>query len=235
MRIGLHDEGLVLLTPEIPGEPSEAVRQERGGNGLRVYLKTPNAPGQRIFSRCAAPFFLEIRQYSCEKMSCSAQKFLAAGHIGSFQIHPKRIRGFAHSGDSFRRSRFRRASGGPIFSVLPEKMGGEKGRWGTFGAYCGCGSGRNLIFSCCEHTKPPYVRYGTRRLLWYTDFSSSCDSISAAKSLAFETCRVVRIRRSSFWCRTGAGAPPASLGEAGCGAKRSRLMRGYAAHLQAAS
>ena len=53
-----------------------------------MYLKTPNAPGQRIFSRCAAPFFLEIRQYSCEKMSCSAQKFLAAGHIGSFQIHP---------------------------------------------------------------------------------------------------------------------------------------------------
>ena len=48
MRIGLHDEGLVLLTPEIPGEPSEAVRQERGGTGL------------------------------------------------------KRIRGFAHSGDSFR-------------------------------------------------------------------------------------------------------------------------------------
>ena len=158
MRIGLHDEGLVLLTPEIPGEPSEAVRRERGGNGL------------------------------------------------------KRIRGFAHSGDSFRRSRFRRASGGPIFSVLPEKMGGEKGRWGTFGAYCGCGSGRNLIFSCCEHTKPPYVRYGTRRLLWYTDFSSSCDSISAVKSLAFETCRVVRIRRSSFWCRTGARASLVSPG-----------------------
>lgn len=35
MRIGLHDEGLVLLTPEIPGEPSEAVRRERGGNGFR--------------------------------------------------------------------------------------------------------------------------------------------------------------------------------------------------------
>ena len=158
MRIGLHDEGLVLLTPEIPGKPSEAVRRERGGNGF------------------------------------------------------KRISGFAHSGDSFRRSRFRRASGGPIFSVLPEKMGGEKGRWGTFGAYCGCGSGRNLIFSCCEHTKPPYVRYGTRRLFWYTDFSSSCDSISAVKSLAFEAYRVVRIRRSSFWCRTGAGAPLASHG-----------------------
>ena len=75
MRIGLHDEGLVLLTPEIPGEPSEAVRRERGGNGL------------------------------------------------------KRISGFAHSGDSFRRSRFRRASGGPIFSVLPEKMGEKRGAW----------------------------------------------------------------------------------------------------------
>ena len=55
----------------------------------RVYLKTPNAPGRRAFSRCAAPFFLEIRQYSCKKMSCSAQKFLAAGHIESFQIHPR--------------------------------------------------------------------------------------------------------------------------------------------------
>ena len=39
--------------------------------GLRVYLKTPNAPGQRVFLRCAASFFLEIRQYSCEKMSCA--------------------------------------------------------------------------------------------------------------------------------------------------------------------
>ena len=55
-----------------------------------MYLKTPNAPGQRVFSRCAAPFSLEIRQYSCGKMSCSAQKFLAAGHIGSFQIHPRK-------------------------------------------------------------------------------------------------------------------------------------------------
>ena len=50
MRMELHDKGLVLSAPEIPGEPSEAVR---------------------------------------------------------------------------------RASGGPIFSVLPEKIGGEKGRWVT--------------------------------------------------------------------------------------------------------
>ena len=62
--------------------------QHLGKKEARVYLKTPNAPGQRAFSRCAAPFFLEIRQYSCEKMFCSAQKFLAAGHIFSFQIHP---------------------------------------------------------------------------------------------------------------------------------------------------
>ena len=54
----------------------------------RVYLKTPNAPGQRAFLRCAALFFLEIRQYSCEKMSCATQKSLAAGHIMSFQTHP---------------------------------------------------------------------------------------------------------------------------------------------------
>ena len=75
MRMELHDKGLVLSAPEIPGEPSEAARRERGGNGF------------------------------------------------------KRIRGFAHSGDSFRRSRFRRASGGPIFSVLPEKMGEKRGAW----------------------------------------------------------------------------------------------------------
>ena len=55
----------------------------------RAYLKTPNAPGQRAFLRCAASFFLEIRQYSCEKMSCATQKSLAAGHIMSFQIHPR--------------------------------------------------------------------------------------------------------------------------------------------------
>ena len=57
---------------------------------LGCILPTPNAPGQRVFLRCAASFFLAIRQDSCEKMSCSTQKSLAAGHIMSFQIHPKR-------------------------------------------------------------------------------------------------------------------------------------------------
>ena len=55
---------------------------------LGCILPTLNAPGQRVFSRCAAPFFLEIRQYSCEKMSCSTKKFLAAGHIGSWKNTP---------------------------------------------------------------------------------------------------------------------------------------------------
>ena len=35
MRMELHDKGLVLSAPEIPGEPSEAARRERGGNRLR--------------------------------------------------------------------------------------------------------------------------------------------------------------------------------------------------------
>ena len=31
MRMELHDKGLVLSAPEIPGEPSEAVRRASGG------------------------------------------------------------------------------------------------------------------------------------------------------------------------------------------------------------
>ena len=93
-----------------------------------------------------------------------------------------------------------------------EKRQGRKACWDAFGACCGYNSGEDLNFSPCEHTKSPYVRCGTRRLLWCTKFVNSCDSISAVKSLAFETCRVVRIHRSSFWCRTGAGAPLAYPG-----------------------
>ena len=55
---------------------------------LGCILPTPNAPGQRVFLRCAASFFLEIRQYSCEKMSCATQKSLAAGHIVSWKNTP---------------------------------------------------------------------------------------------------------------------------------------------------
>ena len=76
----------------LPVQPQAFIEKKkprlRRKDWTRVYLKTPNAPGQRAFLRCAASFFLEIRQYSCEKMSCATQKSLAAGHIMSFQIHP---------------------------------------------------------------------------------------------------------------------------------------------------
>lgn len=71
MRMELHDKGLVLSAPEIPGEPSEAVR---------------------------------------------------------------------------------RASGGPIFSVLPEKIGEKRGAWLRFGAYYGYNSGKPQCLSLYEHT-----------------------------------------------------------------------------------
>src|SRR5574344_2016285 len=76
-----------MMTVLIPAIRREFHRGYRSIVTPRAYPKTVNAPGRRAFSRCAASFFLEIRQYSCEKMSCSARKFLAAGHIASFQIH----------------------------------------------------------------------------------------------------------------------------------------------------
>ena len=41
MRMELHDKGLVLSAPEIPGEPSEAVRRASGGSryGTRRLLR----------------------------------------------------------------------------------------------------------------------------------------------------------------------------------------------------
>ena len=98
------------LVTELATDPNGAVLQAANGRPAQLYvivpvdgtlrisfgagadlgciLPTPNAPEQRVFSRCAAPFFLEIRQYSCEKMSCSTQKSLAAGHIGSWKNTP---------------------------------------------------------------------------------------------------------------------------------------------------
>ena len=64
----------------------------------------------------------------------------------------QRIRGFALSGDSFRRGRFRRISGGPFFSVLPEKNGEKRGAWLRFGAYYGYNSGKPQCLSLYEHT-----------------------------------------------------------------------------------
>ena len=50
---------------------------------------------------------------------------------------------------------------------------GEKGAGVRFSAYCGCNSGRFLIYSCYERTNSPYGRYGTRRLLRYPKLASS--------------------------------------------------------------
>ena len=55
----------------------------------RVYPKTPNAPGQRAFSRCTAPFFLEIRQYSCEKSLAQRKNSSLPVPLGVGRIHPR--------------------------------------------------------------------------------------------------------------------------------------------------
>ena len=62
----------------------------------------------------------------------------------------------------------------PHLFRLAGKDGGEKGLWDAFGASCGYSSGRNLFYSRYEHTKSPHGRFGTRRLLRYTKFDSSC-------------------------------------------------------------
>ena len=79
---------IACLQPGIWTTIASLDKRTHGFPGSRVYLKTPNAPGQRAFSRRAASFFLEIRQYSCEKMSCAVRKFLAAGHIESWKNTP---------------------------------------------------------------------------------------------------------------------------------------------------
>ena len=44
----------------------------RNGVYLRVYLKTPSEPGQRVFSHCAAAFFLKY--VSIPAKNCLAQR-----------------------------------------------------------------------------------------------------------------------------------------------------------------
>ena len=100
---------------------------------------------------------------------------------GKRRKRAQRIRGSAHSGDSFRRGRFRRASGGHIFSLATEKIW-KKRVLGRVWCLLRVRFRQALIFSRCEHTYSPYGRYGTRRLLRYTRFVNSCDSISAVKT-----------------------------------------------------
>ena len=66
-----------------------------GKHGLQLCLvqgvsESRQRARQRVFPHCAASFFLEIRKYSCGKMSCPARKSLAAGHAVGFQMHPDR-------------------------------------------------------------------------------------------------------------------------------------------------
>ena len=76
----------------------------------------------------------------------------------------KRLR--AWRGDSFCRGRFRRASGGPIFSLAREKIG-EKRTLGYVWRILRMQFRQALIFGRYEHTDSPYERDGTRCLLWY--------------------------------------------------------------------
>ena len=64
--------------------------------------------------------------------------------------------------------------GGPIFSVLPEKIGEKRDTGVRFGACCGCSSGKYLFYCRYEHMDSPYGRYGTRRLLRYNGFANNC-------------------------------------------------------------
>ena len=70
----------------------------------------------------------------------------------------------------------------PILFRLAGKEWGEKGRWVTVWCVLRVRFRQALMFSRCEHTYSPYGRYGTRRLLRYIRFTSSCVLISAVKT-----------------------------------------------------
>ena len=81
MRMELHDKGLVLSAPEIPGGPifsalPEKIGEKRDtgvrfgaccGCDFRVYLKTHDVTGSEGFLRCARHFFAGILTYFKEK------------------------------------------------------------------------------------------------------------------------------------------------------------------------
>ena len=81
MRMELHDKGLVLSAPEIPGGPIFYVLPVKLGEkrdtgvrfgaccecDFRVYLKTHDVTGSEGFLRCARHFFAGILTYFKEK------------------------------------------------------------------------------------------------------------------------------------------------------------------------
>ena len=85
------------------------------------------------------------------------------------------------NGGLFRRGCFKRASGGPVFSALPEKTGEKRGA-GYVWCILRVQFRRVLIFGCYEHTYSPYGRYGTRRLLRYGQICESLPLNGCGKS-----------------------------------------------------
>jgi len=75
-----------------------------------------------------------------------------------------------------------RASGGPVFSALPEKTGEKRGAGLRFGACCGYNSSKSRFFSRFEHTYAPCGRYGARRLLWYNQIREQLRLNSCGKN-----------------------------------------------------
>ena len=55
-------------------------------SGLSANTKTVDTTEQQSFLRCAAPLPLEIREYSCGKMTCPAQKIHAVDSVPCFRI-----------------------------------------------------------------------------------------------------------------------------------------------------
>ena len=146
MRIGLHDEGLVLLTPEIPGEPSEAVRQERGGNGFK-----------RIsgFAHSGDSFRRGQTQTANQQSVCGLER----------RKRTQRIRGLAHGAGT--RSVEAVSDVPPAAPSFPScrKRWGRKGALGYVWCFLPLNSGRNLCFRRRSTRWSPYGRLGTRRLI----------------------------------------------------------------------
>ena len=87
-----------------------------------------------------------------------------SGSTGKRRKHAQRIRGSAHSGDSFRRGRFRRASGGHIFSLAREKIWKKRVR-GDAGCVLLLNLGEVLVFRYRSTRDLPYGRLSTCRLI----------------------------------------------------------------------
>ena len=103
------------------------------------------------------------------------------------------------NGGLFRRGCFKRASGGPVFSALPEKTGEKRGA-GYVWCILRVQFRRVLIFGCYEHTYSPYGRYGTRRLLRYTEFARQYRFAAVPSKPPLAASRAVR---GGFWLIAG--------------------------------